>query len=510
MKKLIKTVACALLSVFLLNTAVACGGKGTEKNCLTIRYYVGGYGKEWLENAVKSFCEGKEGVTYKLVADGSVTTRAGTILKSGTDVPDIFMTQGGDWATWVTSGYIEALDEVYSSKVQTSEGEKTVDEYLSPEARNKSYMQRLAGQGEYHPYVMPWASLECSIVYNEDMLKKTPRSSTGGKWTSAPETVAELIEYCSDVEKTGVSALAWSGKEGWNWFEFPIYVWWAQQQGVYESRIEGEGSFYDFFDFASPDVWKQTGIQRAIDIWESIIVENRGKKDATWKNSIAYVEEKTIQEAEKAFVEGKSAMILGGSFLENEMKEFIGVGDNEKFTMKMMNIPFSENCMKNEDGTNTKINFVSGDDIMFIPSKATNKELAKEFLAYLCNEEQLLAFTKSTGCMRPFKYDPVALTEGKEGYEWTEFQKSCFAMYTESDVNLYLYPGNHGDYKDYSRIFTYKRPTIFAGVGSETAGRKMLALTGEEIMETGAQGFESVFDAVSKEFPTWKASLGIE
>ena len=77
-----------------------------------------------------------------------------------------------------------------------------------------------------------------------------------------------------------------------------------------------------------------------------------------------------------------------------------------------------------------------------------------------CNEEQLLAFTKSTGCMRPFNYDPIALTAGKDGYDWTEFQKSCFKMYTESDVNLYLYPGNHTDYKDYSRIFTYKRPTI--------------------------------------------------
>ena len=513
MKKFGKIAACALSAVSLAGVFGACAKKkGAAENCLTIRYYVGGYGKEWLENAAKEFCDGKDGVTYKLVPDGSVTTRAGTILKSGTDVPDIFMTQGGDWATWVTSGYIEPLDEMYASKVRTSGGEKTVAEYLSPEARNKSYMQRLAGQGDYHPYVMPWASLECSIVYNEDMLKKTPRSSTGGTWNAAPETVAELIEYCSDVETAneGVAAFSWSGAEGWNWFEFPIYVWWAQQQGVYESRIEGEGSFYDFFDFASPDVWKQTGIQKAIDIWESIIVKDRGTKNAAWNHTVANVEEKTIQEAEKAFVEGKSAMILGGSFLENEMKEFIGAGGNEKFTMKMMNIPYSENCMKNEDGTNTKINFVSGDDIMFVPSKATNKSLAKEFLAYLCREDQLLAFTKSTGCMRPFNYDPIALTAGKDGYDWTEFQKSCFKMYTESDVNLYLYPGNHTDYKDYSRIFTYKRPTIFAGVGSETAGRKMLALTGKEIMQTGAEGFESVFDAVSKEFPTWKAALGLE
>lgn len=147
MKKFGKIAACALSAVSLAGVFGACGvKKGAAENCLTIRYYVGGYGKEWLENAAKEFCDGKDGVTYKLVPDGSVTTRAGTILKSGTDVPDIFMTQGGDWATWVTSGYIEPLDEVYASKVRTSGGEKTVAEYLSPEARNKSYMQRLAGQ----------------------------------------------------------------------------------------------------------------------------------------------------------------------------------------------------------------------------------------------------------------------------------------------------------------------------------------------------------------------------
>ena len=70
MKKFGKIAACALSAVSLAGVFGACGvKKGAAENCLTIRYYVGGYGKEWLENAAKEFCDGKDGVTYKLVPD---------------------------------------------------------------------------------------------------------------------------------------------------------------------------------------------------------------------------------------------------------------------------------------------------------------------------------------------------------------------------------------------------------------------------------------------------------
>ena len=511
MKKSNRVLAGILAVTSCASIFAACGGSDA-KNCLTIRYYVGGYGKEWLEEAVQEFCATKEGVTYKLIDDAGITERAPSLLKpgrKGKDDPDILMTQGGAWQEWAGQGWLEPLDDVYATEVATSDGNKTIADYMEAEARNMSYSTRTIAGQNFHPYVMPWGSLECSFVYNEDMLFDTTRRSTGEKWNKVPETVAEFKEYCDDVEmEKQVAAIAWSIKD-MNWFQFPIYVWWAQQQGVYTSRIEGEGAFYDFFNFESADVWKQTGIQTAIDIWKDIIASGEDKDgNPTWSRSLDNQDETTMQSAQASFVNGEAAMILSGSFLENEMKAFTSDGQ-QKFTMKMMNIPFSENCQTNVDGSNTKINFVSNDDIMLIPSKAANKELAKEFLAFLCSEEQLLEFTKKTGCMRPFNYDPEALTKDTE-YEWTAFQKSCFDLYTKSDVNLYLCPANRTDYTEYSRAYRFLRLGLFTGVGIETASYKMLELNGKQIMVDGkGTSYKSVYQNVSESWGLWMEELGL-
>ena len=471
------------------------GGDGK----LTIEYYNGGYGSEWLNAAVEDFKAYKGGeVEVGLKAHRS--NIEATKLKSGNDLPDIFMCQSGDWANWVTKGYLEPLDSVFESEVETSNGKRVVSSYLKEEVKNKSYLSTRLGSGVYHPYVMPWGSLECSIVYNETMLLSTPKSGTSGNWTEAPTTVEELLVYCADVQKEygdeGVAAMGWGGADGLNWFEFPLYVWWAQYQGIHDSKVSGQGSFYDFFEFESADVWKQTGIQKAIEAWQQVVSDGNGN----WKNTLGNVEELKIQDMEKAFVQGKVAMMLGGSFLEKEVKEFIP----DNVSIKMMRIPYLTEELKEEG---QKLNFVSTDDFMCIPAKSKNKELAKEFLTFICSEEQLLKYTKLTGCLRPFDYNPVDL-DGN--YNWTDFQKSCFALSTEADESLYLYPGNHTGataYEDFSPLYLYKRPTLFAEIGNVTVAKQMKSWTANEIMISGKNGLPSVYSKVSEAFKTWEAEF---
>ena len=153
-------------------------------------------------------------------------------------------------------------------------------------------------------------------------------------------------------------------------------------------------------------------------------------------------------------------------------------------------------------------------DVMFIPAKAMNKELAKEFLTFLCSEEMLVEFTEFTGMMRPFEYNPLTSTYKDPAKEYSEFTQSCFNLYMNCDANLFEFPKNASlkqqqDPTFNTYIYTYKRPELFQEVTLTTAITKLKTLTGEEVMVTGGPNYESVYTRVSKEFPKWESELGL-
>ena len=145
------------------------------------------------------------------------------------------------------------------------------------------------------------------------------------------------------------------------------------------------------------------------------------------------------------------------------------------------------------------------DETIFIPSGAVNKDLAKEFLIYLCSEEMLLDFTKRTGTRRPFDYNPLELLPD---YEWDTYTKSYLDLYFESDILLSNYPANK-KLDEISPIYLYKRPTMFGRTTTASVINDMRTMTGEEIM-VGADNPNNVYSVTKKYFNTWKTELGIE
>lgn len=513
LKRALVVVLSIILATGVFGAFAGCQKKVAE-GVLTIRYFIGGFGKEWLESAAEKFQEQNPEVKdVDLIDDANIRNNAATYLRS--NVPDIIMSQNLAWSSFVQSGLLEPLNEVYEAEVVTSEGTTTVGEYLDDDFANYGYMQRIAGQGDSYPWVIPWSVLTCSIAYNVDILESTSRRSTPGEnWKEPPATVSELVEYVGDINAKGdVLPFTWGGG-GYNWLLFPGYVWWAQIQGVDESNIPGEGSFYDFWEFQSAEVYQQTGIQAMLDIIRDLVID---ESTGNWKNSPDRLEELSTTDVELDFVNGEAAMCFAGSWLENEMKDFIP----ENFNMVMMETPVVDDAyleILGLDGVTVDqekvINNANAGDVMFIPANATNKELAKEFLAFLCSEEMLVEFTEFTGMMRPFEYNPLTSTYKDPAKEYSDFTQSCFNLYMNCDANLFEFPKNASlkqqqDPTFNTYIYTYKRPELFQEVTLTTAITKLKTLTGEEVMVTGGPNYESVYTRVSKEFPKWESELGL-
>ena len=110
-------------------------------------------------------------------------------------------------------------------------------------------------------------------------------------------------------------------------------------------------------------------------------------------------------------------------------------------------------------------------------------------------------FTKMTGTMRPFDYDPIALAG--EDYEWKPFERSVLDMYNETDVRLYAYPAGQSQ-EDVSRIYRYQMPDIFGQHGWATFYSAMRKYTAEEIIKTGhGSSFKSVYDISKSDYQIW-------
>lgn len=536
MKKILSAaLACALA---VTGSAVLFSGCNNtrDENTLEIRYYVGGFGSEWMDAAADAFEAANPGVTVNPIPDNEVTGSIRTYLESGKQLSDLYFTQSFNWQQYVSQGLIEPLDDLYTQMpIEKTDGTTTtLYEFMSEDRRDVSHITARPGEGTAHYWMVPWSVQNCGMVYNEDIVLNTPRRSTGQNWDHAPTTMSELYEYVDDLnastltaeDGTKVVAFAFGIQSGQWWLTFPLKVWWAQYQGVYETseaaRNDGHGadattsdpdeavydSYYDFWDFGAPDydveeftkeggtnVWNQKGIQVALDTLASLITDGNGN----YINCLNRANQISGIDAEREFANGKAAFIFVGNWVENEVGVYLEEG--ETLPIKAMPVPFLDSSAHNAKGNNLGvsaavnpednepylINNNAEMDIIFIPSAAPNKELAKEFLAFIHSEEMLLQFTMETGVMRPFDYDPM---DAEEMYDFTfsDFAKSSFDLYDNADFNITEYPMNMGHVAEDERdgytslIYTYIRPELFQGIGSGTCLNGILTKTGAEIM----------------------------
>ena len=525
--KLLRKLFVFVIVLAIVGCTTACGSGGSDEDNsnydLVIKYYSGAYGDEWIKLAADEFAAEK-GVSIKAIPSSDMDCGAENNLTAGRNIADLYICSSKRWSSWVQNGYIENLKSVYESTVKTSKGDVKISEYMDPEVIGRYYTERQVGTGDSYPWVMPFSAMPMSLAYNAGVLANIPHVSSAAvsaesvdpatnKWIAAPRNLTEWLALCDDINAYKSDdghkyvPFGWTALASQQVYYF-IFTWWAQYQGLYDSNVNGQGSFYDFWNFGntskttlnqtfSSNVFDQTGIKVALDNFKKLVVDTSTQN---YKNSLSAVNTLTTQELTRALYaernEERPIIAMASSFGESEAR-LTGVLDSDSdgksdSDIRFMNIPALDGH------ENEKYLYCANDDIMFVPSAATHKDLAKEFLAFLCSEDQLKKFTvRSGGGLRPFGYDAREI----EDASLTKYNKSVFDAYYTS-TRIYDFPMKA--YKEspfaISLIYAYERPIVFADLSISTVVNMLKKTDGAEIMKEAKRTFELSKQNYTKKF----------
>ncbi|MDR0425620.1 MAG: extracellular solute-binding protein [Clostridiales bacterium] len=461
MKKMCPALVLVLVLTVVFSSAVFTGCGEIAGYNLTVNYFVGGYGSEWIESAKAEFEDANPGVKIKLVKDEMLETEGGAVTLLGSkNAPDIIMTLGFNWSESVANEEVEPLDEIFNADVEKLDGSSVkLKDFIMGDYKQYPWSKAAVTAQNEHAWVIPWTATSVSLAYNDDLLKKTPTSlesdnARDGFWVNPPSTEQELVRLVDDI-----NAAAYDGKTvkpfifpgtAQNWLTFLTTTWWAQYQGIGSERPQGEGNWYDFWDFASPDVYKQTGIVKSYELLSRLFIDPAAH---SYKNIADAGSDSTV-DAEKKFINGAAVMMPVGTWLENEMDDFLTAPEaypDMKNNLRMMTLPSIEGAKS------TGLNNANAGDLMLIPAKAKNKENAKAFLKFLHSERRLVDFTKSSGVMRPFEYDPLA---AEPTHAWTVFQRDSIKLYTEN-TNFFKFSKTKAPFFVYKNLDNFQ-PTMIS------------------------------------------------
>ncbi|MCH5180464.1 MAG: extracellular solute-binding protein, partial [Erysipelotrichales bacterium] len=141
--------------------------EGREQDKLSIMFYTGGYGEEWLQEITDAYMSAT-GNYVEIVADATISSKAEAQLqsKNGSEY-DIFISHDLNWQDYADRGLLANLDDVYSGT--TVDGDKFKDRVI-PAAEKISKYQGVR-DSEPHYYKVCQTQGAGGFVYNEDLFK---------------------------------------------------------------------------------------------------------------------------------------------------------------------------------------------------------------------------------------------------------------------------------------------------------------------------------------------------
>lgn len=455
MKKLL--IQAILASCAMFAVAGCNGTKVGGSNIIQVKSYKAGYSTDFLHEAAKKFHEvypdySVEILDESALVDGEkVAAEIGVPKKNQTDLyftADIDINHLIKRSSTVLHKrdvtLLESLDDVFESKGITLEGKEENETIKSRFFDGFEELCKYEGevpQWRGKMFTLPWAEAITGLFVNKAVLDKYS--------LAIPLTSNELIHVVEEVYRQGKASdnypFSFGGGNAAGYWQYLYETWFAQYSGVqgfnnFMNCDPGNGKIVD----EGYKVYADRGILKALEPMFEICDLNYCPNGSL---------SKTHMEAQTEFINGRSAFMVDGDWLLNEMKEYyfdkakeimmigapilssigeqIGINDNQLHSL----VEYIDSHKTNDQIktlmpslTDEHINWVRDARSVHstrgiahnvvIPSYADAKDAAKLFLRFLYSNDGCRIFRNYANSNFPLSYERLP------GDSNTTFQQS--------------------------------------------------------------------------------------
>lgn len=329
--------------------------KTSKNRVLKVYALAGGYGTSMWEEVAKEFEAMNENVTVELVVDHKIEEIIGRGIKKG-EYPDVIhCSEGRKLAfteTMAKGKNILPLTDVLNGKIpgeEISVKDKIIPGFLKTVGTNP--------YGDGVTYYAPMFYSPCGLFYNAALLD--------AKGWTIPKNWSEMWELGKEAKKEGLYLFTYPTA---GYFDSFIYA-----------LIESAGGidFYNSVMAFEDGIWETKQAEKVLKIIAKL-------SDHIEPTTFEHANDEDFMKNQQLILDGKALFCPNGTWLPEEMK---GAPGMEGFTWGFMPVPAIS-----ADNDPSSFTFV---EQMWIPKKAKNQDLAKQWIAFMYSDKVASIFAKS-------------------------------------------------------------------------------------------------------------------
>jgi N-acetylglucosamine transport system substrate-binding protein len=336
----------------------------------------GGYGTKLYEDAARAFEDLNPGVTVKTQFSKSIEDEISPGMQAGQFPDVVVLGQGreqGLTETMIKDNALEDLSDVLSMTIPGESGtvsDKLIDGIVGSLGTNP--------YGDGRTFLMPLNYSPTGLVYDIGLFEQ--------KGWELPGTWDELWALGDAAKADDISL-----------FTYPTAGYMDSYFNSLLAGVGGEQLFNDVMSYAE-GVWEKPEAQQAIELTSKLLTQY------TNPNTVGYANQQDFTKNQQSVLDDKSIFMPNGTWIEGEMAD---APRPDHFKWGIAPLP----AVNAGDPRYVTTSI----ETAWIPAGAANKELAKQFIAFLYSDTAVAAFAASNA-IQPVKGVASLVPEALQGF----------------------------------------------------------------------------------------------